>query len=291
MGYKKTIAANPSLRGIAEVLPDIVFSRAGGEELKMQIVGPWWDREGKAPSYPAVLFVQGSGWTFPDVWAQVPQLGRLAARGYVVATITHRNAIEGHPFPACLQDVKTALRFLRANAGQYAIDPERIGIWGTSSGGNLALLTVMTQGEEIYNTEEWNGCSEKVDYCVACFPPANLAELEQDAAFDEDLKAVFTALAAGKSSGEKMDVLCKMSPTCVVEEWLRQGREPELPPLFLAHGNRDDLIPYKQSDDLYKNLVQLGADVSFVTVEGAPHEGSFWSDEMLELIFEFILKH
>lgn len=291
MGYKKTIAANTNLGGLAEVLPDIVYSRAGGVELKMHIVGPWWDREGVTPSYPTVLFVQGSGWTFPDVWAQMPQLGMLAARGYVVATITHRNAMEGHPFPACLQDVKTALRFLRAHAAEYAIDPERVGIWGTSSGGNLSLLTVMTEGNERYETEEWGGYSERADYCVACFPPADLVESEQDAGFDAELKDVFTALAAGRDPGEKMEVLREMSPCYVAEEWLRRGENPKLPPIFLAHGDADLLIPYRQSVDLCDKLEQLGVDVSFVTVEGAPHEGSFWGNELLGLIFEFINGH
>ncbi|MBO5489647.1 MAG: alpha/beta hydrolase, partial [Eubacterium sp.] len=70
--------------------------------------------------------------------------------------------------------------------------------------------------------------------------------------------------------------------------WVLEGKKVELPPIFLAHGNQDMLIAYHQSSDLCRQLERLGADVSFVTVDGAPHEGPFWSREMLDLIFEFI---
>jgi acetyl esterase/lipase len=291
MGYTKTVKANDGMKGISEVFSDIVFSKAGGEEQKMQIISPWWDREGTTPSYPAVLFVQGCGWTFPNTGMLLPQLCELSKQGYVVATITHRNALEGHPFPACLQDVKTALRFLRAHSEEFAIDSERIGIWGTSSGGNLSLLLMMTEGDERYETDEWQGYSEKINYCAACFPPANLVESEMDPEFDENLKETFTALAGKGGQEHKLEVLAEMSPYCVADQWLKKTKKEEFPPVFLAHGNKDLLIPYKQSKDLYEKLEKNGVDVSFVTVDEAPHEGSFWGSEILELIFEFIHKN
>ena len=75
MGNIIKLPSNPSWEGMAEVFPDVIFSRVGGEELKMQIIAPWWNREGKeVPKYPLVVFVQGSAWTFPGVWYQIPQL-------------------------------------------------------------------------------------------------------------------------------------------------------------------------------------------------------------------------
>lgn len=288
MGFKKTISCNPSMAGIAEVFSDITYAVEDGVELKMDILSPWWDREGEMVPYPTILFVQGSGWTFPNVGMQLPQLGDLARKGYVVATITHRNAVEGHPFPACLQDVKTAIRFLRAHGDEYAIDTNRIGVWGTSSGGNLALLSILTQGDERYESNAWKGYSENVDFCVACFPPTNLVESELDPTFDADIKETFRALSDGKGQEERLAVLREMSPYHIVADWVLEGKKVELPPIFLAHGNQDMLIAYHQSLDLCRQLERLGADVSFVTVDGAPHEGPFWSREMLDLIFEFI---
>jgi len=291
MHIAKTIKNNPSLDGMAEMIPDVEFSHVGGEGLKMQIITPWYDCECKErPAYPLVVFVQGSGWTFPDVWCQIPQLCELARRGYVVATVTHRNALEGHPFPACLQDVKTAIRFLRKNAGLFGINPERVGLWGTSSGGNLSLLTAMTMGMEEYETKEYQGYSDKVDYVVACFPTNDFVEYMQDETSDQGIKDVFAALAGGKID-EDMAVLKKMSPYYLVEEAKKQAGFVKYPPIFLAHGDDDALVPYRQTEKLYQSLKETDTDVTFVTVEKAPHEGSFWGREILEMVFQFIKEH
>lgn len=218
MGNIIKLPSNPAWEGMAEVFPDVVFSQAGGEELKMQIIAPWWDRGGKeVPAYPLVVFVQGSAWTFPGVWYQIPQLSELARKGYVVATITHRNSMEGHPFPACLQDVKTAIRFLRKNAPLYGIDAERVGLWGTSSGANLSLLAAMTEGEERYITEEYQGYSDRVDYVAACFPTTDLVEYMLDDGGEQEIKDIFTALSGGIVD-EEMSVLKEMSPYHRVQE-------------------------------------------------------------------------
>lgn len=286
-----TIKNNPTLAGMAGMIPEVVFSHIDGEELKMQILTPWADCEAqKRQTYPLVIFVQGSGWTFPDVWVQIPQLGELARKGYVVATITHRNAIEGHPYPACIQDVKTAIRFLRKNAEVYGIDPERVGLWGTSSGANLSLLTAMTMGDERYETDEYRGYSDKVDYVVACFPTNDFVEFMLDENAAQDIKDVFVALSDGKVDKD-MTVLKKMSPYYLVEEAKKRGEVVKYPPFFLSHGDADELIPYRQTEKLYESLKDTDTDVTFVTVENAPHEGSFWSREMLELIYEFIEKN
>ncbi len=287
MGNIIKLPSNPAWEGMAEVFPDVVFSQAGGEELKMQIIAPWWDRGGmEVPAYPLVVFVQGSAWTFPGVWYQIPQLSELARKGYVVATITHRNSMEGHPFPACLQDVKTAIRFLRKNAPLYGIDAERVGLWGTSSGANLSLLAAMTEGEERYITEEYPGYSDRVDYVAACFPTTDLVEYMLDDGGEQEIKDIFTALSGGIVD-EEMSVLKEMSPYHRVQE----GLLTEYPPLLIAHGDADELIPHNQSLKLYEALEKKGADVTMVTVEGAPHEDAFWSQEMLELIYHFIEKN
>ncbi len=289
-----TIKNNPSLEGMAEIIHDITFSDGSegkGEkqsELKLQIINPWWDRvNGDTPSYPLVVFVQGSGWTFPNVWMEVPQLCELVKKGYVVATITHRNCNEGYPFPACLKDVKTAIRFLRCNGREYGIDTEKIGIWGTSSGGNLALLTALTIGDERYVTDEYKEYSDKVDYCIACFPPTDLVESMKDENFNSDLKSNFLALSGGHID-ENMSVLREMSPYHIVMDMINEKRDVKLPPFLIAHGDSDRLIPYNQGKKMYDALMELNAKADMVTVEGADHEGTFWSREILDIIFDFI---
>ena len=152
----KTLKNNPKLEGMALFIPDVVFSTATGVELKMQLMIPWNDdtTQPEIPRRPLIVFLQGSGWTFPNVNYQIPQLCEYARMGYVVATITHRSIKDGYPAPAFLQDAKTAIRFLRKNADVYGIDPNRICFWGTSSGGNTALLVTMTGDDPRYKTKE-----------------------------------------------------------------------------------------------------------------------------------------
>lgn len=92
--------------------------------------------EAAPPKRPLIVFVQGSGFTHPWIYPEIPQLARYAQHGYVVAAVTHRSCLEGHPFPAYLQDVKTAIRFLRRHAEETASMPT-----GSGSGARLRAAT------------------------------------------------------------------------------------------------------------------------------------------------------
>ena len=160
---------NPLFSGLAEVLPDISYS-AAHPELKMTIIFPQAARRlDDGRNYPTIVFVQGSGWTSPNIYYEIPQLSRFAQLGYIVATLTHRSALDGHRAPAFLEDVKTAIRFLREKAEEYKVDPHRIGIWGTSSGGNTALLAGLTGGDPAYRTDEYPEQADHVRMVVDCW--------------------------------------------------------------------------------------------------------------------------
>ena len=167
----------PLFDGLAEVLPDISYS-AAHPELKMTLIFPQAARRlDDGRSYPTIVFVQGSGWTSPNIYYEIPQLSHFAQLGYIVATLTHRSALDGHRAPAFLEDVKTAIRFLREKAEEYKVDPHRIGIWGTSSGGNTALLAGLTGGDPAYRTGEYPEQSDHVRMVVDCFGPADAPKL------------------------------------------------------------------------------------------------------------------
>ena len=278
----KTLSVNTNLTGMSRVIPDIPYIVRDGREYYMQIIQPWAERIGK--KFPTVLFVQGCAWTTPDVYGEIPQLSRLAERGYVVATVTHRDCMEGHPYPAYLQDVKSAVRFLRKHAAEYGIDTEHIGLWGTSSGANASMLVAMTQGEPSLTTEDNAEQSEQVNFVVDCFGPIDMKmtmEYSPDAEFDDILEHA----VAPDSNYTREEKITKMSPLQVAEA----GKD--YPPMLLLHGDKDMLISYEQSKKLYERLKELGYQPEFVTVEGADHESNFWSKEVLELIFEFIGQH
>ncbi len=288
MAYKevKVIKNNPSLEGMAVMIPDVIFSTAQGVDLKLQLFMPWKDETAKEPKkYPLIVFVQGSAWTFPDVYYQIPQLAQFSREGYVVATLTHRSSLEGHPYPAFLEDVKTGIRYLRKNAEKYQIDTERVGIWGTSSGGNTALLVGLTGDEEQYKTQEYPDYSDSVKIVIDCFGPADLSEaIEKIELMEDDSKKLFAALR-GEDTKENVARLQDMNPV----NHVRKGAA--YPPFLILQGNQDFIVEYSQSELMYQKLLEAGADAALICVDGAPHEGSFWSKELLALIKDFIDEH
>ncbi len=277
----KTFKHNPTLKGQAFLIPNVVFSTAAGVELKMQIIKPWEDENWEVKQRrPLIVFLQGSAWTFPDVYYEIPQLSEFARMGYVVATITHRNFKDGYHAPAFLQDTKTAIRFLRKNADQYNIDPDRVCFWGTSSGGNTSLLVALTGDDPRYKTEEYTEFSDSVKVAVDCFGPANLAGLSEFLTAHGD-PSLFEGLVGGKLP-DHMDLLREISPLLILE------KNKKYPPILLLHGDGDTLVPYEESLNMYNALLDNGYDAEMIRVENGPHEHSFWSRELLAEIADFI---
>ncbi|MHB8131890.1 MAG: alpha/beta hydrolase fold domain-containing protein, partial [Mobilitalea sp.] len=214
MTYKeiKVIKNNPNLKGMAVMIPDVVYSTAQGVELKMQIMKPWASDTDKQQKYPLIVFVQGSAWTFPDVNYEMPQLAQFAREGYVVATLTHRNCLEGHPFPAFLQDIKTGIRFLRKQAKDYQINTDRVAIWGTSSGGNTALLVGLTGDDARYKTDEYTEYSDAVGTVVDCFGPTDLTwAINNMQSLEEGMRKIFEGLR-GQDTEENVIKLQEINP-------------------------------------------------------------------------------
>jgi acetyl esterase/lipase len=216
------------------------------------------------------------------VYYETPQLAQFAREGYVVATLTHRNCLEGHPFPEFLQDVKTGIRFLRKHAKEYQIDTDRVGIWGTSSGGNTALLVGLTGEDTRYKTEEYAEYSDSVKMVVDCFGPTDLTfAIQNIEKLEDDMKRIFEGLR-GENTKENIEKLLEINPVNHIQE----GKA--YPPFLILQGNQDELVEYAQSELMYHKLLDAGVETSMICVEGAPHEGSFWSNELLGLIKEFI---
>lgn len=277
-----SIPNNPALRGQAGVVPDVVYSTATGQDLTLTLLMPWAVEGAPLPRRPLIVFVQGSGWTSPDIQYQLPQLARYAQFGHIVATVTHRDSTQGHAFPAYLQDVKTAIRFLRHNADTWGIDPERICLFGTSSGGNTALLAGLTADDPRYKTDEYADQSDGVRCVISCFGPANLNTLIAGHEQEFSQNPVYTGLLGG---WQLDDVLRGMSPQLEI----MPGKA--CPPILLAHGDRDELVPFAQSEAMYHALLDAGCRAQLIRVIGAGHEGSFWSNRLHGLFADFMREH
>lgn len=281
-----TVPSNPGLEGFSSWLRDVTFSTETGTELKMQLLVPWGAGlpANAERRWPCIVFLQGSAWKFPDVTYELPQMGEFSRKGYVVAMVTHRSALDGHKAPAFLEDVKTAIRFLRKNAAQYHINPERIGMWGTSSGGNTALLVGLTADDPSYKKAEYPEYSDAVKTVVDCFGPADLSALADEklseAGSGENLS--FYSRFLGEDREEQRKRIRLINPI----QNIVPGRK--YPPFLILHGDHDDVVPYSQSEKIAKSLCENDIPAELVCVEGASHEGSFWSARLLSLIEDFL---
>ena len=279
----RVLPNNPDGKGLVDLKANIPFASPDGKELCLQLLKPMTPSGCKG--WPLVVFIQGSAWTKPNQFWELPQLSLLSERGYVIASVTHRSCFEA-PAPAFLKDVKEAVRFLRAHAADYDIDKTRVCTWGTSSGGNTALLLGLTGDDPAFETEANSEESSAVKAVVDCFGPTDVLRMleVQYAAMPRTKENLLYALGGG-SDETYPEKLRLISP----EEYVKPGRD--LPPFLILHGDADEVVLYEDSERLYNKLLDNGYEADLVRVTNAPHEGSFWSRELLEVIFSFIEKH
>lgn len=286
----KVIPYNPLLEGLAESTGDIVFAHEDGKDITLRILKPWKNDLNKDKRHPLIVFIQGSGWTFPNIGYHLPHIAQFAMAGYVVATVTHRSCNDGHPAPAFLQDVKSAIRYLRAHADEHQIDPTRVAAWGTSSGGNTALLLGMTGDDPRYASSVHPEQSDAVKVVVDVFGPTDMMSLfvtrhgEIDTVqLDPGAEAYYNRiLGHAWNTPEGQAAADAISPLQLLREGL------ELPPMQLLYGDADPVVPYDQGERLYEKMTALGYDAEFVRVTGAEHEGNFWSQAILDEIKAYI---
>ena len=241
-----------SLSKLGTVERNVTYGRASGVNLKMDIYYP-----GKASGlFPALVYVHGGAWTAGDrTWIPTYlDVEELIDRGYMLCSIDYRLAPR-HKFPAQIEDVKCAIRFLRANASKYGIDPTRIGAWGESAGGHLvALLGVTDSGAGLEGSGGYADQSSRVQAVVTMAAPSDLTAPPGES---ELLEEVF-----GTSDLES-EALKRASPVTYVSE--------DDPPFLLIHGEMDDVVPPSQSQLLYDRLVSAGVPAALVLVENCGH--------------------
>jgi acetyl esterase/lipase len=257
-----------------ETLADIPYCVTDkGVPLLLDIYLP---RQAKTPA-PVAMYVHGGGWTGGDKseGAGTLFMQELLIRGYIFVTINYRLAPE-YIFPAQIEDVLCAVRFLRANAGQYGIDPQRIGAIGGSAGGHLVSL-MGTVGEEIpwgklSYEDRFENQPSLVQAVVDLFGPADLTTL-----FPQGDGRQPWRLFGGNSID---DLVFKLySPVTYAS--------PDDPPFLILHGDQDELVPLAQSQALYDALSSVKVPVELVVVKNAGHSfrpmGGEIEPAMLEL--------
>ena len=234
-----------------EGLKDIEFGKGGDVSLKLDLYRPA-KRSGKLPG---VVFIHGGGW---QEGSRLPAFGmpELAARGYVTVSIDYRLSTPTLPsFPAAVEDSKCAVRWFRANADKYGVDPNRIGVYGLSAGAHLALLVGCARGME--GKGGFDGVSSKVQAVVSLSGPTNFMEK-----FPPATMAVVERFIGGTRESRPQEFK-QASPVTHVTK--------DDPPVLLAQGDKDELVPFEQAKLMEKALKDVGVPVELLLVKNADH--------------------
>lgn len=238
-----------------------------------------WAPEG-AKDLPAVIWIHGGGWNdenLTEKYRPEPEMAKLSKLGFVCASIEYRLARHA-PFPAQIQDCKCAVRFLRANAEKYGIDPGKIGAWGESAGGHLtALLAVTGNVPELEGDGGWSEQSSAIQAAVPWYAPYDMIKSALVSGGDSELYG----LLFGGTVEEKRDLIWTASPI--------KYAGAQIPPMLLMHGDMDRLVPTWQTLDFYRAARDRGNPVEMLIVPGQGH-GFFDGDIFYEAIEQFFCR-
>jgi acetyl esterase/lipase len=235
---------------------------------------------------PLVIWVHGGAWLGGSKEGNNPAL-RLLEKGYAVAAVNYR--LSQHAlYPAQIEDCKAAVRFLRANAGKYNLDPAAFGAWGSSAGGHLVALLGTTGGvKELDGTGPHQEVSSRVQAVVDWYGPTDLTKMGEQArgkgTIDHDAPTAPEAKLIGGPVQQNKEKAAKANPITYVTA--------DDAPFLIMHGDADLTVPAGQSELLHAALKKAGVASDLVIVKGVGHDGRVGAGENAGKIVAFFDKH
>jgi acetyl esterase/lipase len=259
---------------------NVVFGMYSGLALLMDVYYP------ENPNGYAIIHVTGSGWTrslsldagMLNHSRHVKIEGELFVEaGYTLFSVNHR-ALPRFIYPAAVEDVQRAVRFIRYHADEYGINPDKIGAVGGSSGGYLVCMLGVVDGNEIIEDDTpVNRMSAKVQCVIARAAPTNFM---------------------GGDIGESfLGVQVREKPSTI--EYKRAYEASPInhvstddPPFLFIHGDKDPVVPYVLSENMYNKLLEMKVESNLITVEGGVHgPGVINSPEVREKMVQWMDQH
>lgn len=278
----------PVIQQISDVVYEQVPMRGyPNVAMKMDILQPKSDQK-----LPAIVYVTGGGFINANKDNGIQLRMHLAEAGYVVASIQYRVAPTAK-FPQPLEDVKSAIRYLKAHADQYGIDADRVGIVGGSAGGYLTAMAGTTSGTTTFDKGNNLDKSSSVKAAVDVFGPSDLTRIGDD--YSDEVKD------AHKSAGATEAFLVNGSPVfggkdggILADKKAADAANPihyiskTSAPMLLMHGTADTVVSPSQTDLLFQALQQKGIPSKRYLVDGAAHGGIYWNQkEVMDIITQF----
>ena len=261
-------AADPSPIPGGQVYRDLKYGKANGNANLLDLYVP---TGASTNPVPLIVWIHGGAWEGGDK-SYCPAVGAVSY-GYAVASLNYRLSQQA-VFPAQIQDCKGAIRWLRANAAIYHLDPKHIGAWGDSAGGHLvALLGTTGDDKALEGTVGGNLLqSSRVQASCDWYGPSDLTRLWNDVMnsgkFTE--KNPLSRLFGGTLS-QKSDLASQASPVTHVTT--------NAAPFLIMHGDRDDLVPLSQSQELNDALKSAGVPSQLIVVPDSGHGGPEFLNE------------
>lgn len=237
---------------VGELRSDIEYANVDGESLKLDASVP----EGAGP-FPVIIVVHGGGWSGGDkAQGVLPLVGPLTDGNFTWFSINYRLA-PAHRWPACFEDVETAIRWVKAHAAEYKGDPTKIALLGYSAGGHLAAQAVAKASDET-----------RVNAAVLFAAPASLeGDVERREGLSPSLQKLFDH---DKEVDEPIKVvLHETSPINFLSA--------DSPPCLLLHGTEDKSVAYSQSENVKAKLDELHVPCELITIAGGDHHIDQWA--------------
>jgi acetyl esterase/lipase len=233
---------------------DVVYGTADGQKLLLDVYQP----PGAGP-HPGVMLIHGGGWRSGDKGGERVTGGLLSKAGFACFSVNYRLAPK-HPHPAQVQDCARAVRWIRARAAEYGVDPERIGALGQSAGGHLSLMLGTIKPDDYQTDDDPNkGLSAKVQCVVDYFGPADFTEKGSWQPHAEPILRGFL----GAPRAQAPDKWADASPVCHVTK----GAAPTL----IIQGDADRLVLPAQSQAMKATLDKAGVECELIMVSGGGH--------------------
>ncbi len=237
------------------LIKDIIYTTVNSRQLKLDVFSPT-KFKGKLP---AVLMIFGGGWRSGNRTMHYPMASALAAKGYVVITADYRLSTEAL-YPAAVTDLKTALKWMRANAKTYQINDDKIAVWGFSAGGQLAALIGTTGGNPLFKTDSFQNYSDKVQAVVDV--DGILAFIHPESGEGDDSKHTSSATYwFGFSKAARPDLWQQASALSYVDK--------HTPPILFLNSGVDRM--HAGRNDVIKKLDSLLIYHEVHIFDGAPH--------------------
>jgi acetyl esterase/lipase len=256
--------------------PGIEYANPDGQHLQLDLARP---KSGAGP-FPAVVCIHGGGFRAGTRQGYDGLCLRLAHEGYVAVTVTYRLAPK-YPFPAAVHDCKAAVRWLRASAPKYHIDPDRIGVTGGSAGGHLALFLGVTGGVQEFEGDGGHPeQSSRVACVVSYYGPSDFTKSYGKSVDAAEVLPLF--LGGDLKTARHRHIVA--SPLY----WVT----PDAAPTLCVHGTKDPYVAYEQAVWMVDRLKAADVEAELLTLDGAGHgfRGKD-ADRAEQALFAFFARH